>query len=183
MLQLVPNKTNFKDISDLVERKYPNFTEDSKLDMKIAIIMDKTINNIKQCKNEIKSDLEEIKSKFFLESNFKNKNILSINVEEELTKSEFKNFIIEKLNKDGNLNNLFQQKIRNEKIIENNKYKIKNEETFLYEKFFCILCHFKPRCILTDCNHLILCEDCIEKTKICVKCGRNILNYQKIYRS
>ncbi len=110
MLQLVPNKTNFKDISDLVERKYPNFTEDSKLDMKIAIIMDKTNNNIKQCKNEIKTDLEEIKNKFFQESIFKNKNILSINVEEELSKSEFKNFIIEKLNKNGNLNSLFQQK-------------------------------------------------------------------------
>lgn len=183
VLRLIPSKTNYKEISNLVEEKYNNFTEDSKLEMKIGIIMEKTINNIKQCDNDIKNDLEEIKHKLFSESNNKNKNLLMLNIEEEVRKPEFNNFVVEKLNKEGKLNNLFQQKKKNEDLINNNKNKIKHDEAFLYEAFYCILCHLKPRCILTDCNHLVLCEDCIGKTKICTKCGNNINKYQKIYRS
>ncbi len=183
VLQLAPNKTNFRDISKLVEDKFQNFTEDSKLDMKIGIIMDKTLNNLKKCKEDIINDLEEIKQRFFQESNSKNKNILMINVEDEVNKLEFKNFIKERLNKEGKLDTLFQQKKKNEEIININKNKIKNEEAFLQETFYCVVCHSKPRCILTECNHLILCEDCVSKTKICFKCGNNITKYQKIFRS
>ena len=182
-LQLVPHKTNFKEISNLVDQKYHNFTEDSKLDMKIGIIMDKTLNNIEQCKSDIKNDLEEIKNKLYQDSNPKNQNLLKINVEEEVNKQEFKNYVIERLNKDRKIDCLFQQKKKNEEIINTNKIKIKNEEAILQETFYCVMCHSKPRCILTDCNHLVVCEDCIEKTKICRKCGKNIINFLKIFRS
>ena len=99
-------------------------------------------------------------------------------------KYEFKEFIYDKLNKDSILDQLLEKKKINEQQILLNKLKIKKDEGYLLNTFYCVKCHINPRnAISKNCHHLMLCEDCIQKTKVCPHCGININNYNKIYRS
>jgi len=77
---------------------------------------------------------------------------------------------------------IFEEKRKNENIINDNKIKIKCEESCLLESFYCLKCKMKPRNIVSNnCYHLVSCEDCIKKTKVCPKCGIDIEKYDKIY--
>jgi hypothetical protein len=183
LTQLVPDKCDFKDISKLVDYKFKNYTDEAKLEMKIAIILNKTLKQIQQCNTDTKNDLEELKNRLYSSTNLKNKNLLMLNIEEEVNKEEFKKYIIDKINKEGRLNTLFEQKKKNELVINANKAKIKKDENFLLETFYCVKCHIRPRnAISKNCHHLTSCDECIEKTKVCPRCGMDINKYEKIYR-
>lgn len=167
-----------------IDNKYKNYTNDSLLKIKLALIMDKSLEQIKKCNKDITADLNDLKTKLYSTSNLKNKNLMLFNIEDELKKEEFKEYIIDKINKEGKLNSLLDEKKKNEKIIVNNKLKIKKEENYLLNSFYCVLCHSKARnAISKNCPHLVACDDCIQKLKVCPRCGINIDGYEKIYRS
>lgn len=167
-----------------IDYKYKTHTDDSKMEMKLGVIINKSLEQIKKCNENIKTDFDELKLKLYSSSNLKNRNLLMMNVEDEIQKEDFKKYVVDKINKEGKLNNLLEEKRKNERIITNNKLKIKKEETFLLETFYCIKCHIRPRnAISKSCNHLVSCDECMEKTKVCPRCGINIDKYDRIYRS
>jgi hypothetical protein len=171
-------------INNLVENKFKNYTEESKLEIKLGFLISKSLNQIDKCNNDIKFDIEEIKNKLFSTSNHKNKNMIRLNLETELGKEEFKRFIIDKINKEGKLNSLLEEKSKNEKIISANKMKIKRDEKYLLDSFYCLKCHIRPRnAISKNCHHLVACDECMQKTKVCPRCGIDVGEYEKIYRS
>ena len=92
------------------------------------------------------------------------------------------NHLLTRINKIKNLTDKLKEKKINDKKIEANKKKIKKEENLLLNTYYCIYCHINPRnAISVNCHHLVICEDCMKKTKICPRCGINIDNYHKIY--
>lgn len=177
-------ESDIREIFNQLDLNYKNYTQDSINELKLGFIINKSLYNIDECQQTIKNELEEIKNKLFNASNLKNKNLLNLNIEEELQKEEFKKFIVEKINKEGKLNTLFEEKRKNEALINQNKLKIKKEENYLLDTFYCVKCHIKPRnAISKNCHHLMQCEDCILKTKVCPRCGINIDSFEKIFRS
>jgi hypothetical protein len=171
-------------INNLVENKFKNYTEESKLEIKLGFLISKSLTQIDKCNNDIKTDIEEIKNKLFSTSNHKNKNMIRLNLEAELGKEEFKRFIIDKINKEGKLSSLIEEKSKNEKIISANKMKIKRDEKYLLDSFYCLKCHIRPRnAISKNCHHLVACDECMQKTKVCPRCGIDVGEFEKIYRS
>jgi hypothetical protein len=72
----------------------------------------------------------------------------------------------------------------NDKHIEKNKTEIKKLENELLNTYYCIYCHTRPRNAMSDdCYHLVICDECIKKAKVCPRCGKNINSYHKIFRS
>ncbi len=171
-------------IDQMVDNKYLNYSEESKLEIKLALLMSKSLTQIDNCSKSIFSDLEDVKEKLFSTTNVKNKNLLLLDIDSEIRKTEFHNFLKEKLDKEGNLAKLLEEKKKNEKFIEDNRKKIKSDETSLFNSYYCIKCHIRARnAVSRSCQHLVFCEECIKLTKICPKCGLDIIEYVKIYRS
>jgi hypothetical protein len=171
-----------QDIINAINSNFSNYTETTLMEFKLGMIIYKIYEQIKSCKKDIQFNLENLKMKLFTED-VKNKNLLNLDIDDELDKEEFHKFIVDQINKDGNLSALLEEKRKNEMTINNNKLKIKCDETLLLENFYCIKCRTKGKNILShDCKHLVSCEDCVKIIKVCPKCGLDIKKYDKIYR-
>ena len=176
---------DLKDIFNYIDSKYSSFyNEKSILDLKLGIISKKTIDTIPKAKDIINKQLDDLKDKFYDKSNSKNRNLIQLNIDKELESDDFQDYIYDEISKTKNLDELLKKKKKNDKKIEDNKRQIKKEENLLLNTYYCIFCHVNPRdAISVNCNHLVICEECMQKAKICPRCGKNIDNYHKIYRS
>ena len=179
------NTSDLKETLSYIENKYENYyTEQSILELKLGTIVQKTINNMEKGQNNLLEDMDNIRHKYYDKKNNKNKNLVQLNIDNELKDTKFEDYIIDKLNKEKKLDDLLRQKKINDKHIEINKKKIKKEENELLNTYYCIYCHTRPRNAMSNnCHHLVICEECIQKTKVCPKCGKNIDSYHKIFRS
>ena len=179
------NTSDLKETLSYIENKYENYyTEQSILELKLGTIVQKTINNMEKGQNNLLEDMDNIRHKYYDKKNNKNKNLVQLNIDNELKDNKFEDYIIDKLNKEKKLDELLRQKKINDKHIEINKKKIKKEENELLNTYYCIYCHTRPRNAMSNnCHHLVICEECIQKTKVCPKCGKNIDSYHKIFRS
>ena len=179
------NTSDLKETLNYIENKYENYyTAQSILELKLGTVVQKSINNIEKGQTNLLADMDNIRHKYYDKKNNKNKNLVQLNIDNELKDNKFEDYIIDKLNTEKNLDALLRQKKINDKNIEINKKKIKKEENELLNTYYCIYCHSRPRNAMSNnCHHLVICEECIKKTKVCPKCGKNIDSYHKIYRS
>ena len=179
------NTSELKETLSYIENKYENYyTQQSILELKLGVIVQKSINNIEKGKSSLLEDMDNIRHKYYDKKNNKNKNLVQLNIDNELKDTKFEDYIIDKLNAEKKLDDLLRQKKINDKHIESNKKKIKKEENELLNTYYCIYCHTRPRNAMSNnCHHLVICEECIKKTKVCPRCGKNIDSYHKIFRS
>ena len=179
------NTSDLKETLSYIENKYENYyTEQSILELKLGTIVQKSIINMEKGQTNLLEDMDNIRHKYYDKKNNKNKNLVQLNIDNELKDNKFEDYIIDKLNKEKNLDDLLRQKKINDKHIEMNKKKIKKEENELLNTYYCIYCHSRPRNAMSNnCHHLVICDECIKKTKVCPRCGKNIDSYHKIYRS
>ena len=177
--------SDLKETLSYIENKYQDYyNEHSIFELKLGTIVQKSLNNMEKGKNNLMNDLESLSDKYYDKKNNKNKNLLQLNIDNELKDSKFEDYIYDKLNKEKKLDVLLKQKKINDKHIEKNKMEIKKQENELLNTYYCIYCHTRPRNAMSDdCYHLVICEECIKKAKVCPRCGKNINNYHKIYRS
>ena len=177
--------SDLKDTINYIENKYEDYyTDQSILELKLGAVLQKSINSLEKAKNTVLNDMDNLSHKYYDKKNNKNKNLVQLNIDNELKDSKFEDFVIEKLNREKNLDDLLKQKKANDRAIEINKKNIKKEENKLLNTYYCIFCHIKPRNAMgNNCNHLVVCEECIQKTKVCPRCGKNIDNYEKVYRN
>ena len=179
------NTSDLKETLSYIENKYENYyTEQSILELKLGTIVQKSIINMEKGQTNLLEDMDNIRHKYYDKKNNKNKNLVQLNIDNELKDNKFEDYVIDKLNKEKNLDDLLRQKKINDKHIEMNKKKIKKEENELLNTYYCIYCHSRPRNAMSNnCHHLVICDECIKKTKVCPRCGKNIDSYHKIYRS
>ena len=179
------NTSDLKETLNYIENKYGNYyTEQSILELKLGTIVQKTINNMEKGQTTLLEDMDNIRHKYYDKKNNKNKNLVQLNIDNELKDTKFEDYVIDKLNTEKRLDELLRQKKINDKHIEINKKKIKKEENELLNTYYCIYCHTRPRNAMSNnCHHLVICEECIKKTKVCPRCGKNIDSYHKIFRS
>ena len=177
--------SDLKDTINYIENKYQNYyTGHSIFELKLGTIVQKSLNNIEKGKNNLMNDMENLSEKYYDKKNNKNKNLLQLNIDNELKDSKFEDYVYDKLNKEKKLDVLLKQKKINDKHIEKNKADIKKQENELLNTYYCIYCHSRPRNAMSDdCYHLLICEECIKKAKVCPRCGKNINSYHKIFRS
>ena len=177
--------SDLKDTINYIENKYQNYyTGHSIFELKLGTIVQKSLNNIEKGKNNLMNDMENLSEKYYDKKNNKNKNLLQLNIDNELKDSKFEDYVYDKLNKEKKLDVLLKQKKINDKHIEKNKMEIKKQENELLNTYYCIYCHSRPRNAMSDdCYHLLICEECIKKAKVCPRCGKNINSYHKIFRS
>ena len=177
--------SDLKETLNYIENKYENYyNEQSIMELKLGTIVQKTINNIEKAHTTLIEDMDNISHKYYDKKNNKNKNLVQLNIDNELKDNKFEDYVIDKLNAEKNLDSLLRQKKKNEKEIELNKKKIKKEENELLNSYYCIYCHIEERNAMSDnCNHLVICENCIKKAKVCPSCGKNIDSYHKVYRT
>ena len=179
------NTSDLKETLNYIENKYENYyNEHSIFELKLGTIVQKSMNNIEKGKNNLMNDMDNLSQKYYDKKNYKNKNLLQLNLDNELKDEKFELYIYDKLNKEKNLDVLFKQKKINDKHIEKNKAEIKKLENELLNNYYCIYCHVRPRNAMSDdCYHLVICDECIKKAKVCPRCGKNINKFHKIYRS
>ena len=140
------NTSDLKETLSYIENKYENYyTEQSILELKLGTIVQKTINNMEKGQNNLLEDMDNIRHKYYDKKNNKNKNLVQLNIDNELKDTKFEDYIIDKLNKEKKLDDLLRQKKINDKHIEINKRKIKKEENELLNTYYCIYCHSRPR--------------------------------------
>ena len=177
--------SDLKETLSYIENKYENYyNEHSIFELKLGTIVQKSLNNMENGKNNLMNDLESLSDKYYDKKNNKNKNLLQLNIDNELKDSKFDDYIYDQLNKQKKLDVLLKQKKINDKHIEKNKAEIKKQENELLNTYYCIYCHTRPRNAMSDdCYHLVICDECIKKAKVCPRCGKNINKYHKIYRS
>ena len=177
--------SDLKETLNYIENKYENYyNEHSIFELKLGTIVQKSMNNMEKGKNNLMNDLDNLSQKYYDKKNYKNKNLLQLNIDNELKDAKFEEYIYDKLNKEKNLDVLFKQKKINDKHIEKNKTEIKKLENELLNTYYCIYCHTRPRNAMSDdCYHLVICDECIKKAKVCPRCGKNINSYHKIFRS
>ena len=177
--------SDLKETLSYIENKYQDYyNEHSIFELKLGTIVQKSLNNMEKGKNNLMNDLESLSDKYYDKKNNKNKNLLQLNIDNELKDSKFDDFIYDQLNKQKKLDFLLKQKKINDKHIEKNKAEIKKQENELLNTYYCIYCHTRPRNAMSDdCYHLVICDECIKKAKVCPRCGKNINKYHKIYRS
>ena len=179
------NVSDLKDTLNYIENKYEDYyTEQSILELKLGAVLQKSVACLEKTKNNLLTDMDNLSHKYYDKKNNKNKNLVQLNIDNELKDNNFEDFIYDKLNREKNLDVLLKQKKQNERLIEQNKKNIKKEENELLNTYYCIFCHIRPRNAMgSNCNHLVLCEECIQKTKVCPRCGKNIDNYEKVFRN
>lgn len=166
-----------------VDTKFINYSENSKKEIKYALLFKRILAEINEMKKTFNEKTEILKQKYYTADNFKNKNLLKLSVEEEIKSPDFKAFIVEMINREGKLNTLLEEKANNDKAIDAKASQIKNDDALLLEKYYCVLCHKLPRNILIqNCNHLVMCDACIKTIKICPRCGLDIASYDKVFR-
>ena len=177
--------SDLKETLSYIENKYQDYyNEHSIFELKLGTIVQKSLNNMEKGKNNLMNDLESLSDKYYDKKNNKNKNLLQLNIDNELKDSKFDDYIYDQLNKQKKLDVLLKQKKINDKHIEKNKAEIKKQENELLNTYYCIYCHTRPRNAMSDdCYHLVICDECIKKAKVCPRCGKNINKYHKIYRS
>ncbi len=150
-----------------VDNKFINYTEVSKKTIKYSLLYSRFLSELKQVKNLFYEKVELIKDKNWSTDDLKNKNLLRLNMDEEIKNPNFKNYIIERINREGKLNQLLEEKANNDKLIAFKTSQIKKDENILLDKYFCILCHKLPRTVLIkNCNHLVMCDNCVKTIQI-----------------
>ena len=97
----------------LIDTKFLNYTDNTKRDIKFCVIFKKILKNITENKEKIKNESEKLKINYFKADNLQNKNLLRLNIEEEIKKQEFRNYIIDRINNKGKLNNSLDEKAKN----------------------------------------------------------------------
>jgi hypothetical protein len=179
------NTSDLKETLSYIENKYENYyTEQSILELKLGTIVQKSIINMEKGQTNLLEDMDNIRHKYYDKKNNKNKNLVQLNIDNELKDNKFEDYVYDQLNAEKKLEEQLKQKKVNDREIEKNKKKIKKEENELLNTYYCIYCHIKPRNAMSNnCHHLVICEECIKKTKVCPRCGKNIESYHKIYRS
>ena len=179
------NSSDLKETLNYIENKYMNYyMEHSIFELKLGTIVQKSFNNFEKGRKNLMNDMDNLNQKYYDKNNYKNKNLLQLNIDNELKDNKFEDYIYDKLNKEKNLDVLLKQKKINDKHIEKNKNEIKKQENELLNTYYCIYCHIRPRNAMSnDCYHLVICDECIKKAKVCPRCGKNINKYHKIYRS
>jgi len=176
-------KTEFNEMMRSVDNKFTNYSENSKKEIKYALLFKRILAEIKAIKKIFNEKIQVLTEKSYAADNLKNKNLLKISIEEEIKKPDFKRYITDMINREGKLNTMLGEKASNDKAIAVNSTQIKKDEAFLLEKYYCILCHRLPRNILIhNCNHLVMCEACLKTIKICPRCAIDIEGYDKIFR-
>jgi hypothetical protein len=167
-----------------IDIKFNTYSFECRKEIKYAIILKIFISNIKITKDNLSNEIKNLKENLFTETcPEKNKNLINLNFEEILKTKEFNNFLKESIDYDNILNTALKDYNENKKIIKEKKDQQKKSDDYLLDKYYCNLCHKMPKNILIkNCNHLILCEECIKNIKICPKCGLNINEYVKIFR-
>lgn len=101
----------------------------------------------------------------------------------EMGKESFDKFVIRKLMKTHDIK--YKYRIIKEKAKKFAEINLKyNKERYkIYNNLLCLKCKKRPRNIMSSsCGHIIFCEKCIGKCRICVKCGIEIQDYVKLYR-
>ena len=179
------NTSDLKETLNYIETKYMNYyMEHSIFELKLGTIVQKSFNNFEKGRKNLMNDMDNLNEKYYDKNNYKNKNLLQLNIDNELKDNKFEDYIYDQLNKEKNLDVLLKQKKINDKRIEKNKNEIKKQENELLNTYYCIYCHTRPRNAMSDdCYHLVICDECIKKAKVCPRCGKNINSYHKIYRS
>jgi hypothetical protein len=185
VIKAFPNKKEFKEMFNYIDTKFgKEYSDTAMLDLKLGLISMKSVNSVPKTESELNLALDDLKNKFYDKSNIKNRNLIQLNIDKEFETEDFQDYVYDKINTKKNLDELMQKKKKNEMKIEQNKKLIKKEENMLLNTYYCIYCHIRPRdAISKNCHHLVICEECMKKTKICPKCGVNIEDYNKIYRS
>jgi hypothetical protein len=181
---LFKENDNIKDRLALFDSQKFEFEKEVIAEIKCGIIMENMMEHIKSFKNAVALNLDQEAKKLFNKDDKSNPNLVNFNVELELEKEDFKQFVYENLNLDGKLEELLAEKKKNEAIINSNKQKIKSDEKVLLENFICVKCHLRERnAVSKQCPHLMLCDECIKFQKLCPRCGVNIESYDKVFRS
>ena len=86
ILNAFSTKKEFKDIFNFIDSKYSNYTNKALMEMKLGVISIRIMNEVKSCTVDIKNEFEELKKKLYSTSNLKNKNLMMLNIEDELQK-------------------------------------------------------------------------------------------------
>ncbi len=123
------NTSELKETLSYIENKYESYyTQQSILELKLGTVVQKSINNIEKSQTSLEEDMDNIRHKYYDKKNNKNKNLVQLNIDNELKDTKFEDYIIDKLNAEKKLDVLLKQKKNNDKHIEVNKRKIKKEE-------------------------------------------------------
>ena len=103
--------SDLKETLNYIENKYENYyNEHSIFELKLGTIVQKSMNNMEKGKNNLMNDLDNLSQKYYDKKNYKNKNLLQLNIDNELKDAKFEEYIYDKLNKEKNLDVLFKQK-------------------------------------------------------------------------
>ena len=121
--------SDLKETLSYIENKYQDYyNEHSIFELKLGTIVQKSLNNMEKGKNNLMNDLESLSDKYYDKKNNKNKNLLQLNIDNELKDSKFDDYIYDQLNKQKKLDFLLKQKKINDKHIEKNKMEIKKQK-------------------------------------------------------
>lgn len=76
-----------------------------------------------------------------------------------------------------------EKRLKNDELIQTNRKKIKEEDSFFEKTVYCIKCQVQPRNVIAACNHLLYCDDCAKDIQYCSKCGKSLNGFLKLFRS
>ena len=98
------NSSDLKETLSYIENKYDNYyTEQSILELKLGTIVQKTINNMEKGQSTLLENMDNLSHKYYDKKNNKNKNLVQLNIDNELKDTKFEDYIIDKLNKEKRL--------------------------------------------------------------------------------
>ena len=118
------NTSDLKETLVYIENKYENYyTDQSILELKLGTIIQKSINNIEKGQTTLLSDMDNISHKYYDKKNNKNKNLVQLNIDNELKDNKFEDYVYDQLNAEKKLEEQLKQKKVNDKEIEKNKKK------------------------------------------------------------
>lgn len=95
----------------------------------------------------------------------------------------FRKFIIRKLILKKRIAIKYNTIKEKSKEIAQTSIKYKKDQLKVYNNLLCLKCKKRPKVILPPCGHILLCDKCVQKINICLKCGNAIGEYLKLFRS
>ena len=97
------NTSDLKETLVYIENKYENYyTEQSILELKLGTIIQKSINNIEKGQTTLLTDMDNISHKYYDKKNNKNKNLIQLNIDNELKDTKFEDYVYDQLNAEKN---------------------------------------------------------------------------------
>lgn len=98
------NTSDLKETLVYIENKYENYyTDQSILELKLGTIIQKSINNIEKGQTTLLSDMDNISHKYYDKKNNKNKNLVQLNIDNELKDNKFEDYVYDQLNAEKKL--------------------------------------------------------------------------------